>query len=281
MLDVVIVTTRPLPEPDPDEGILVQALRDSGLAVELHPWKEGLPPVARLALIRSPWDYHDDLPGFLNWCQQVSSVTTLKNPLSVVRWNAHKQYLVELRLSGVPVVPTAFLPRDESERLELFLANAFSLYGPDLICKPAVSAGSYNTWRVTAADAPEFAARILAERDLMVQPYLSSVESTPERSLVFIGGQYSHTMHKQPRLTGDDERVTGPHPVADSDMAVALLALSLIPERVLYARVDLITDMRGQSVLSELELLEPSLFLAQHPPALRTLVKATHRLCRS
>ena len=43
---------------------------------------------------------------------------------------------------------------------------------------------------------------------------------------------------------------------------------------LLYARLDLVAGPDGQLLISEFELLEPSLFLVQHPPALARLVDA-------
>jgi hypothetical protein len=45
----------------------------------------------------------------------------------------------------------------------------------------------------------------------------------------------------------------------------------------LYGRVDLLSDEAGTLRVSELELIEPSLFLVQSPPALERLVRAIAR----
>jgi hypothetical protein len=49
---------------------------------------------------------------------------------------------------------------------------------------------------------------------------------------------------------------------------------------LLYARVDVVRDERGALQLMELELLEPSLFLVQHPPALARFAEALARRLR-
>ncbi len=280
MLDVALVTTRPLPEPDPDEQLLLNALADAGLVAEMHVWRDGPAAPARVVILRSPWDYHAHVEDFVAWCADAATRSRLFNPLPVVRWNVHKKYLLELDAADVAVVPTAILPSAEGAHAAAFLDDCAARFGDDLVCKPAVSAGSFQTWRTGHATALPYARQILADRDLMVQPWLGSVSSSPERSLVFIDGEYAHTMHKLPRLAGDDERVTGPHDPTEQELDLARRALALSPEPVLYGRVDLITDNDGRPVVSELELLEPSLFLAQSPATLRKLVAATYRLCR-
>lgn len=53
-----------------------------------------------------------------------------------------------------------------------------------------------------------------------------------------------------------------------------MLEASGVRGDLLYARVDVIRDGDGGLRLMELELIEPSLFLAQHPPALERLADA-------
>lgn len=42
----------------------------------------------------------------------------------------------------------------------------------------------------------------------------------------------------------------------------------------LYARVDLVADLEGEPCLIELELIEPNLYLGEHPPAVEALADA-------
>jgi glutathione synthase/RimK-type ligase-like ATP-grasp enzyme len=264
MLDVIIATQDPLPEPDHDEDVLARALDDAGLTHALHPWNRGPAPDARVCLIRSTWGYHHDVDGFVRWCASAAQRMTLLNPLPVIEWNVHKRYLLELQQAGVPVVPMSILPRERASELVMWL-DAFG--EGDVVVKPAVSAGSWQTWRVHIDDAEPYCRQILEHRDVMLQPYMRTIETHPERSLVFIDGEYSHTMHKSPRFADGEERVTGPHPCTDADLELAKRALACIPHQLLYARVDLFTGMDGRPCVSELELVEPSLFLQQMPSA--------------
>jgi hypothetical protein len=111
----------------------------------------------------------------------------------------------------------------------------------------------------------------------MVQPYVASVDGYGERSLVWIDGELTHAMRKTPRFVGDAERIDGPFPIADDERAVAEAALAPVAARILYGRVDLARDADGRPMVMELELVEPSLFLARHPPALARFVAAVAR----
>jgi hypothetical protein len=106
---------------------------------------------------------------------------------------------------------------------------------------------------------------------------MASVDDYGERSLVWIDGELSHAIRKSPRFTGDAETVTGPFPIAPEEREVALAALAPIADQILYGRVDLARDPSGQPMVMELELVEPSLFFAKHPPAADRFVLALLR----
>ena len=69
----------------------------------------------------------------------------------------------------------------------------------------------------------------------------------------------------------------------DPNHIPALRAKAVIHARaeLLYARLDLIPADDGKPLISELELIEPSLFLVQHPPALERLVEGIAALEKS
>ena len=279
---VGLVTCRVLPEPDPDQEPLLAALREAGLAAEMVAWDD---PEARrpgafdLCVPRSCWNYFRAPEAFLAWCEEAARDSRLLNPLPVVRWNLHKRYLLELEAAGVPVVPTVLLERGSPACFSAVLAERG---WRDVVVKPAVSAASYSTRRFRPGEAAagrEFLASLLAERDALVQPYLPSAEGPGERAVVWIDGGVTHAVRKSPRLAGDHERVSEAVPVAPAEREVAerAIALALRVSPLLYGRVDLLADEAGALRVSELELIEPSLFLEQSPPALERLVRAILR----
>jgi hypothetical protein len=90
---------------------------------------------------------------------------------------------------------------------------------------------------------------------------------------VCIDGQLSHAVRKSPRFVGQNEQVSEAVPIERDEAALAEQLLELYPD-LLYARVDLAPGFDGRPCLMELELVEPSLFLRQHPPALDRLCAA-------
>lgn len=285
MLDVVLVTCRKLPEPDPDAEPLEQALRGAGLRVGVWAWDDPARDwaTARLAVLRSTWDYTLHREAFLAWAAQASDRTRLWNPLEVIEWNSHKRYLIELAKRGFPVTPTALVPRGTATTLpELLAQRAWK----DVVVKPAVSAGSYRTFRVTDpgdVDGVRRYRQLVDERDTLVQSYLPSVTTYGERALVWIDGELTHAVRKSPRFDGQDESVSDAVPISPEEAALCKSVLDAVGRPLLYARVDVAPGTvgsggeTGKPVLMELELIEPSLFLVQGPVALQRLVSAIVR----
>ncbi|MEZ5184313.1 MAG: hypothetical protein R2720_01075 [Candidatus Nanopelagicales bacterium] len=274
-MDVAIVTCRELPEEDVDEDLLLGALLGAGLNPTLAAWDD--PEIDwsqfRLAVLRSAWNYIDHLDEFLAWAVHAGTETTLLNPVEVVQWNTHKGYLRTLAKQGVPVVPTAWLGVGE----ELDLADLMADRGwTDVVAKPVVGAGSFLTDRITDPQSPsalDFWARLNRDREVMVQPYLGSVEGYGERSLIWIDGELTHAIRKSPRLGDDEESVSDAMPIAAVERDLAEAVVADIGHELLYARIDLIRDDDDRPLLAELELVEPSLFLRQSPAALKRLVE--------
>jgi len=279
---VALVTCRQLPEPDHDEELLLETLRGAGLEAELLAWDyEGADPGHfDLCVPRSCWNYYRDPQAFLAFVERADRLSRLLNPPEVLRWNLHKGYLRELEAAGVPIVPTVFLERGASPDLERMLAER---EWAEVVIKPSVSAASFRTRRFSVDDLAEaraFLDRLLAERDVMVQRYMRGVEDPGERALVWIDGELTHAVQKRARFAVEAEEVSEALPISAAESGLAERAVAAVEGELLYARVDVVPDDDGEVLLSELELIEPSLFLKQSPQALARLVAAIGRAVR-
>jgi glutathione synthase/RimK-type ligase-like ATP-grasp enzyme len=291
---VALVTCAELPDLDPDDRLLRTALQQAGVRASAAIWDDPAVDWSAfdLVLLRNTWDYARRHDEFLAWA---AGVPRLANPADVVAWNTDKRYLRELAAAGVPVVPTTWVaPGDGSAGPTTSWAAPTT---GEWVVKPAVSAGSRDTGRYDCADAAqrsvaaEHVARLqAANRLVMVQPYLGSVDTYGETALLFLGGEYSHAIRKGPMLRGPDEgaevlfvaenisaRVPTP-----AEHAVAEATLRAVPgaDRLLYARVDLLDTEQGPVVI-ELELTEPSLFFGTAPGSADRLVTAVLRHLKS
>ncbi len=231
-------------------------------------------------IIRATWDYTKRLDEYLAALRAIDATgVPLYNPCSIVEWNAHKRYLLELAEKGVPIVPTV-AGNCVSEELLHDLYENFDT--DELIIKPMVSAGAYKTYRFTQTQLPELFSKFHEELDgvdHMVQPFVGSLLSKGEYSLFYFNGQLSHTICKQP--TPGDFRVQEEHggiitPAAASreQQALGEATLAVIPASCLYARVDMVQSREVNWQVIEVELIEPSLYFRMDDASPERFVRA-------
>ena len=266
---VLLATCRELPEPDPDDRLLLEALEKRGIAARYAAWDDPLEPWhADLIVLRSTWNYYLNPGLFLDWAEWAGRRAPLLNPLDVIFWNHDKRYLLELEHMGVSIVPTARIERGQPASLDrLMQAKGWG----DVVIKPAISAASYRTRRFgleSVAKGNEHLGQLLIDGDVLVQEYMPAVEHHGERALVWIDGAFTHAVRKAPRLAGGAEDVSQAVPMSPEEVRVGEAALAAFaPGKLLYARVDVVPDPTGRLRIMELELIEPSLFFQQFPPA--------------
>lgn len=262
-----IATCQQSPEPQADDALMLGEL--VGVETVAAPWDAPDAPwrSCRAVLLRSIWDYHLRVDEFLAWVERLEAAgTTVWNSAPIVGWNARKSYLKKLEAAGVAIVPTLWLKPREAERWPALIERSG---WDEVVLKPLVGASSYLTWRSSAAGAAERVdrlRRLAAHGGALVQPYLREIEEAGEWSLVYFEGRYSHAVRK--RAKGGEFRVQiefggreEPAEPPDSVRRVARRALRAAPGRPLYARVDGM-ETAGGFLVSELELIEPVLFLA-------------------
>lgn len=260
-----------VPAPDYPEDwawtfdVEAEVLRRSGMSVEHRPWTEtgdlaGFDVVMPLVA----WGYHFDPPrwhALLDRLERESAPAL--NPVPLLRWNSDKRYLAELGARDIAVIPTRLVEKMD----EAALADARRDYGDMLVIKPPVSAAADGTYKLGPGDPlPESA----LGRTMLVQPFLPSVASEGEYSVMLFGSRFSHAIVKrpkagdyrvQPHLGGSESRCEPPAGAIE----LALAALAAAPAEATYARVDMVRDEAGKLAVIELELIEPALWL-QHAP---------------
>lgn len=256
---------------DQDEAVVAAALHDRGVAVDEVEWHDDAADWGAYdaVVIRSTWDYTQDVDAFVAWAQRVEATgTQLHNSAEVVRWNTHKGYLIELEERGAPIVPTAWLGQgDEVDLAEL----AHSRGWDGVVAKPAIGAGAEGllvvppgtdpTGHQTAFDA------LVAAGDAMVQPFVRSIRTAGELSVIVVDGTVSHAVRKLPDAGEIRTQVEfgAAYTAEEADADAVGLAEWLVEATghdLLYARVDLLADDDGTWMLGELEAVEPALYFA-------------------
>lgn len=287
---LALATCAELPDLDPDDRLLRDALVARGVAVDSAVWDDPTVDWASYqhVVIRSTWDYTDRQAQFVDWARRVEQTSALLNPADVIAWNTDKTYLRDLDERGLPIVPTIWLDpeRNMSSRAINSRLPAFG----EFVIKPTVSAGSRDTGRYDASATQQrmlaitHAKNLMAVgRKVMLQRYLRAVDTAGETGLVYLDGTFSHAVRKSALLSGpfragDLEgalyrgEVIAPREPSPAERELgdrvvdALAGVFPAAQPLLYARVDVIPDDEGTPVILEVELTEPSLFLDHGGP---------------
>jgi len=249
---------------------LSQALAAAKVAVEPTPWTDHIADASGLTsyplvLPLIVWGYHRDHGRWMQACRTWEAAgVRMRNPASVIGWNSDKSYLGRLADKGVAMPDTVWVEGVTQADVDA----AFDRFGTDVVVvKPRVSGGAYKTLRLTRGETMRGA----PEGPAMIQPYLPSIETEGETSLLFFGGKLSHVVNKRP-VNGDfriqvqfgGQYVTLPEPPKDA-LELAQATLAAIGEDLLYARIDMAPGPDGQWLLMEAELIEPDFYLGSAP----------------
>ena len=265
---MAFATNTDFPQCGPDDRTAIAALEHLGVDVTPAVWDNRSIDWSsyRAVVVRSTWGYDRRGDEFLEWVERVGRASRLWNPPELLRWNSHKGYLLDLARQGAAIVPTELLRRGSSRTLGSVLED----HGwSAAVLKPAVGANAslLRVVREGERGAGEAHLReLLAQGDALVQPLLPRVESAGERSLVFLDGQFSHAA-EYPHVLAGGSREGTPLAVDAGTRAAAERMLAGLPVRPLYARADFLPGEPGGWWLSELELIEPYLFLRTDPGA--------------
>jgi glutathione synthase/RimK-type ligase-like ATP-grasp enzyme len=262
-----------------EEGPLVLgALDELGVDARTAVWSD--PGVTwsafDLVVANGAWDNIHRVAEYLAWVDRVQSAgVRVVNSPAILRWNLDKRYLGELEAAGVPTVPTRWMEPSGAP----FDRSTLVLPEVEIVVKPSVSGGGYRTARYEPHEHDEARAHVAAlvgsGRTAMVQPYQPAVDTEGEAGLVFLGGTFSHAIHKDPMIRRGagstdsliaNQVVTAAIPTAGQlDVASRAVAAA---ERLLgpttYARADVVERTDGRPALLELELLDPVLFFVHH-----------------
>lgn len=250
---------------------LQAALALAGVTAVATAWTDHVEDASRLTpfplvLPLLTWGYYSDhdrwLAATATWAK---AGVRMANPASVLGWNSDKAYLGRLAERGVPIAPTIWVETPTAADIDA----ALDRFGVDqVVVKPTVSGGAWKTLRASLGAAVDASA--LPTGAAMIQPYLSTIETEGETSLLFFGGRFSHAVNKRP-VDGDFRiqvqyggQYVSVAPPQDA-MALALSVLATIDEPLLYARIDMARNGQGQWLLMEAELIEPDFYLGNDP----------------
>lgn len=284
----------------PDDQIAVDILRSAGHHIGAIIWGTALHtlPTLDLLIIRSPWDYMQQQNHHLFFCwlktlQQLQ--IPIANPINFMQWLLDKHYLQDLQAHAINVIPTIYLPKGTNLDLRAYFFTQGSF-----ILKPCIAAAGVGLYFIqNEQDAISYQVEVneqLQQQDYMLQEFITDITEQGEWSCIFLGGKYSHAIHKKPAIDsifvhaerGGSLTFTQPPPLAVVEFAQQtyqklftifknVTGESYQQNLLLYLRLDIINTQQGP-VLIECEGVEPELFFRAHPPAAQQFCKAVHNI---
>ncbi|MDR7251855.1 glutathione synthase/RimK-type ligase-like ATP-grasp enzyme [Nocardioides sp. BE266] len=264
-MTVLLATSGDLPDGEPGAAALDDALAARGIDFAWARWDD--PAVdwaaADLVAVRSTWDYIHRHTEFLAWAGSLDQ-SRLLNGADVFAWNHDKRYLLDL--DALPSVPTAWVTSATQ------LVAAVDGLGTAVV-KPAVGAGGEGLVILEAGLDEDQAASHVERGAVVVQPLVESIHTHGEVSVHVLDGRVTQRFDKFPAGAGEvrvQEEFGGVvRAVETGDVGdLALQAYDAMAARfgrpIDYLRVDLLR-WEDAWVVSELELIEPGLYLDVSP----------------
>lgn len=284
MTDITLLTDRRYHQPEKitpyiqnilDEAhYLTKALEAEGLAVERTYWDN--PDYdwtqTKAVVFRTVWDYFERFEEFQKWLDEVKKKTILINPYELIQWNIDKHYLRDLHSKEIAIVPTHFVDRGKKEMLK----QVCKLHQwKDIVIKPAISGAAFHTYLIREAQLQQHEslfADLVDERDMLVQEYLPTIRTKGEASLMVFNGTYTHAILKRAkegdfRVQDDFGGTVHPYTPSPEEIKFAETIFSTCEPLPAYGRADIVWDEAGNHLLSELEIIEPELWLRNYPEA--------------
>lgn len=269
MKRLAIATCESLRQGHPEDLLLEGFLRQQGWDVERRVWNRDEFQPDEIKWVRTTWDYHHHTAEFLKW---TAKQTRLLNSAPLIQWNASKEYLSWMCIMGMPTVPSHILAAED---------DRIPYADSELVCvKPIISASAERTFLIPRVDLEDDAKKKeiwsrYPEGRCLLQPFQPSIATAGEASLIFFCDRdihFSHAVLKKPAdgdfrvqtdFGGTIERFFPDPSLQDW----CLQFLATIKDSWIAARVDIL-NWDTEPMLSELELIEPQLYLRYAPESL-------------
>ena len=260
--------------------LLKNALEANGVSVKRVSWDDPNYDWSqtKVAVIRTVWDYFERFDEFNAWMVVTATKTRLINSLPLQQWNSHKGYLNELQEKGVRIVPTEFVSAESKVTLrQISNTRAWK----KLVIKPAISAAAFHTYKVSEENIEALESvfqELVSQRDMLVQEFQETIVTRGEASLMVFNGTYTHAILKKAktgdfRVQDDFGGTVHPYTPTREEIDFAVFANAQCPTPPVYGRVDIIWDEKGVCYLSEMEFLDPEIWVRNAPETALILAK--------
>ena len=259
-----------------ERKLITQALEDLGLKVYCTAWDDTEYDWSqtRAVVFRTIWDYFERYGEFSAWIEIVKTKTQLVNSYDLIQWNIDKHYLEDLQNKGIAIVPTEYVDTGSYRSIaEVCLERDWQ----DVVIKPAIAGGAFHTHKVLEferADYEEVFENLVAERDMLIQPFVPTISSRGEASLMVFNGKFTHAILKKPkqgdyRVQDDWGGTVHPYSPTQEEITFAEDCFKACSTMPAYGRADILWGKNGDILLGELEIVEPELWIRNDPASAR------------
>jgi len=295
MTDITLLTCRAYYKPDNitpyiqnillEQELLKSAFESQGLKVDItywdnpsYEWQQ-----TKSVLFRTVWDYFERFDEFWDWLEQVKTKTRLINSYELIKWNIDKHYLRDLKNNGIQVVPTYFADRGNNISLqEIANLNDWK----HIVIKPAISASAFNTYKITNDEIEQkeqLFHELLQTHDMLVQPFFPTISELGEASLMVFGGKFTHAILKKAkagdfRVQDDFGGTVHDYNPTQEEIKFAEKVFQSCTSLPIYGRVDIVWDSNKHIYLSELEIIEPELWIRNMPESANKIAEAVNKI---
>ena len=295
MTDITLLTCRAYYKPDNitpyiqnillEQELLKSAFEAQGLKVDItywdnptYEWQE-----TKSVLFRTIWDYFERFDEFWEWLEQVKTKTRLINSYELIKWNIDKHYLKDMSSWGIETVPTYFADKGCNMKLhEIAKRNQWK----DLVIKPAISASAFKTYKILANEIQaneKLFNSLVQERNMLVQPYFETITQLGEASLMVFDGKFTHAILKkaQPgdfRVQDDFGGTVHNYIPTKAEINFSEKVFETCKTKPVYGRVDIVWDNDKNFYLSELEIIEPELWIRNYPKCAERIAEAVDKI---
>ena len=295
MTDITLLTCRAYYKPDNitpyiqnillEQELLKSAFESQGLKVDItywdnpsYEWQQ-----TKSVLFRTVWDYFERFDEFWDWLEQVKTKTRLINSYELIKWNIDKHYLKDLKNNDIQVVPTYFADRGNNISLQE-IAN--SKDWRHIVIKPAISASAFNTYKITNDEIEQkeqLFHELLQTHDMLVQPFFPTISELGEASLMVFGGKFTHAILKKAkagdfRVQDDFGGTVHDYNPTQEEIKFAEKVFQSCTSLPIYGRVDIVWDSNKHIYLSELEIIEPELWIRNRPESANKIAEAVNKI---
>ena len=295
MTDITLLTCRAYYKPDIvtpyiqnillEQELLKSAFETQGLKVDItywdnptYEWQE-----TKSVLFRTIWDYFERFDEFWDWLEQVKTKTRLINSYELIKWNIDKHYLRDLKNNDIQVVPTYFADKGNNISLqEIANLNDWK----HIVIKPAISASAFNTYKITNDEIEQkeqLFHELLQTHDMLVQPFFPTISELGEASLMVFGGKFTHAILKKAkagdfRVQDDFGGTVHDYNPTQEEIKFAEKVFQSCTSLPIYGRVDIVWDSNKHIYLSELEIIEPELWIRNMPESANKIAEAVNKI---